>query len=136
MATFHDHDQHVPETPTRRIPTTAQQADQHAATTGGIIALVCAGFALASAPLLMLIPYAGFISAFIAGAGAFIALRSLRENTHRTALATAGLVTSVVVFALLAGIATMWNAFVADPAVRDYPELQEAVRYAIHAIFG
>ena len=136
MATFHDHDQHVPQAPTRHIPTTAQRAGQGSTTASGVIALACAGFALASAPLLMLIPYAGFISAFIAGAGAFIAFRSLRSSTERTALATAGLIISVVVFALLAGIATAWNVFVADPAVRDYPDLQEAVRYAIHAIFG
>ena len=36
---------------------------------------------------------------------------------------------SIVVFALLAGIATMWNLVVADPAIRDYDELHEVIEY-------
>lgn len=128
MDAFHDHDQHVPETPTRRIPTTTQQPDQRSATTGGIIALICAGLALASAPLL-LIPYIGFLPALIAGAGAVTAFRALRRSSHRTGIATAGLIVAVVVVALLAGVATLWNVFIADPAVRDYQELHDVIEH-------
>ncbi|MEL4506083.1 hypothetical protein AAEX63_14760 [Luteococcus sp. H138] len=136
MATFHDHDELVPETPTRRIPTTAQQTDQRSATTGGIIALVCAGFALASAPLLLLIPFVGFAPALVAGAGAFIAARSLRRSSERSVVAVSGLVIATLIFALLAGVATFWNLVVAGPAVGDYQELHDVIEHIRHLIFG
>ena len=127
MSTVHDHDQHEPESPTRRSPVTAQQTDQRSATTGGIIALVCAGFALVTAPLLLFIPYIGFLPAIIAGVGAVMAFRALRRSQHRTGIATAGLIVAVAVFALLAGVATLWNVIIADPAVRDYQELHDVI---------
>ncbi len=121
MATFHD--QHVPHTPT------SARSDQRLATTGGIIAVVCAGFALVAAPLLLLIPYVGFLPAFIAGVGAIVAFHVLRRSPYRTGIATAGLIVAVVVFALLAGIATLWNVLIANPAVRDYQELHDVIEY-------
>lgn len=77
----------------------------------------------------MLIPHAGFLSTFIAGDGAFIGLRSLRGSPHGAGVATGGRVTAMLVFAPLAGIATVWNVFIADPAVRDYEELQDVIEH-------
>ena len=135
MVAFDDQDQHVPDTPLRSIPATAQQTDQRSATTGGIIALVCAGFALVAAPLLLLVPYIGFVPAVLAGVGAVIAVRALRRSPHSTGIATAGLIVAVVVFALLAGVATLWNVLIADPAVRDYQELHDVIEHIKRLFF-
>ncbi|MEL4358470.1 MULTISPECIES: hypothetical protein [unclassified Luteococcus] len=132
MANSHDHQ---PQPATRRIPTGAPQTDQRSATISGIIALVCTAVALAAAPFLLLIPYIGFAPAIIAGAGAVIAFRALCRSPHRTGIATAGLITAVVVFALLAGVATLWNVLIADPAVRDYQELHDVIEYIKGLIF-
>lgn len=101
----------------------------------GIIALVLAGAALLSAPVLLLIPYVGFLPALIAAAGAFVAGLGLRGSSRGTGTAVAGLIVAVVVFALLAGIATMWNLVVADPAIRDYDELHEVIEHIEQLIF-
>ena len=37
--------------------------------------------------------------------------------------------------ALVAGIATVWNAFIADPAVRDHQELQDVIEHTKDLIF-
>lgn len=65
--------------------------------------------------------------ALIAGAGIVAAWASLRGSTHGTGLAVTGLIVSVVLFALLSGLATVWTVVVADPAVRDYEELHEVI---------
>lgn len=74
--------------------------------------------------------------AIITAAGAVIAIAGLRGSTRGTGTAVAGLIVSVVVFALLAGIATMWNLVIADPAIRDYDELHEVIEYIKQLIFG
>ena len=106
------------------------------ATSSGILSLVLAGVAFLSAPIFLLIPYIGFLPAIITAAGAVIAIAGLRGSTRGTGTAVAGLIVSVVVFALLAGIATMWNRVIADPAIRDYDELHEVVEYIKQLIFG
>ncbi len=106
------------------------------ATGRGIVALVLAAVALLSTPIFVLIPYIGFLPALVAGAGIVVAWTGLRGSTHGTGVAVAGLIVCVVLFALLAGIATMWNVMVADPAIRDYDELQEVIDYIKTLIFG
>lgn len=133
MATLHD--QHAPHSPARHDEQPPQAETLRNATSGGIVALICAGAALVSAPLLLLIPYIGFLPAIIAGVGVLIAIRSLRRSTHRAGIATAGMITAVVVFALLAGVATLWNVLIADPAVRDYHELHDVIEYIKDLIF-
>lgn len=106
------------------------------ATSSGVFALALTGVALLSAPVFLLIPYIGFLPALIAGAGAVVAGLGLRGSSRGTGTAVAGLIVSVVVFALLAGIATMWNLVVAGPAIGDYNELHEVIDYIKQLIFG
>lgn len=106
------------------------------ATGSGIFALVLATVAFLSAPIFLLIPYVGFLPALVAGAGIVVALAGLRRSTHGTGLAVTGLVISVVLFALLAGIATLWNVVVVDPAIRDYEELHEVFNHIKNLVFG
>ncbi|MDN5654147.1 MULTISPECIES: hypothetical protein [Brachybacterium] len=106
------------------------------ATSSGIFSLVLAGVAFLSAPIFLLIPYIGFLPAIIAAAGAVIAIVGLRGSTRGTGTAVAGLAVSVVVFALLAGISTMWNLVITDPAIRDYDKLHEVIEYIKQLIVG
>lgn len=114
----------------------APATPENDAKSAGIAALALALGAVALSPVLMLIPYAGFIPVIMAAAGAGIAGRALRRRTQHTSWAVTGLVVAVITTALLSGIATFWNLMVADPAVRDYPELHEALEYAKRVIFG
>lgn len=114
---------------------TAGQTVSKSATRSGILALVLCAVAFLSAPLL-LIPYLGFLPAVVAGAGIVVAWSGLRRSTHGTGLAVTGLIISVVLFALLAGIATVWNVVVADPAIRDYEQLHEVIDHVKTLIFG
>ncbi|MDN5746782.1 MAG: hypothetical protein L0H31_16940, partial [Nocardioidaceae bacterium] len=98
--------------------TTAPGVPSKSATGKGVVSLVLAVTAMFTAPLLLLIPYVGFLPALIAGAGIIVAWAGLRGATHGTGLAVAGLIVSVVVFAVLAGVATVWNVVVADLATR------------------
>lgn len=116
----------------QQYPATAGKS----ATSSGILSLILAGVAFLSAPIFLLIPYAGFLPAIIAAAGVVIAIVGLRGSTRGTGTAVAGLIVSVVVFALLAGVATMWNLVVADPAIRDYDELHEVIEYIKSLVFG
>lgn len=116
--------------------TSTAPARGKSATGRGIIALVLAAVALLSAPIFLLIPYIGFLPALVAGAGIVVAWTGLRGSTHGTGVAVTGLIVSVVLFALLAGIATMWNVVVADPAIRDYEELHDVIDYIKTLIFG
>lgn len=99
-------------------------------------ALVLAGVAFLSAPVFLLVPYIGFLPALIAGAGAVVAGVGLRGSSRGAGTAVAGLIVSVVVFALLAGVATMWNLVVADPAIRDYDELGKVVAHIEQLVLG
>lgn len=135
MTNTPDQNQHVPQIPTAHSASAQQSDGQQSATSGGIVALICAGIALASAPLLMLIPYVGFLPAVIAGGGVLVGWRSLRHSTHRTGIGYTGLITAAVVFVLLAVIETVWNVFIAVPAVRDYQELQDVIAYIKDLIF-
>ncbi|UAL30428.1 hypothetical protein K8W59_02565 [Nocardioides rotundus] len=92
--------------------------------------------ALLAAPIFLLIPYVGFLPALVAGAGIVVAWTGLRGSTHGAGVAVTGLIVSVVLFALLAGVATMWNVVVADPAIRDYDELHEVIDYIKTLVFG
>lgn len=116
----------------QQYPATAGKS----ATSSGILSLILAGVAFLSAPIFLLIPYVGFLPAIIAAAGVVIAIVGLRGSTRGTGTAVAGLIVSVVVFALLAGVATMWNLVVADPAIRDYDELHEVIEYIKSLVFG
>lgn len=106
------------------------------ATGSGVLALVLATVALLSAPIFLLIPYVGFLPALAAGAGAFVSWSGLLGCTHGTGIAITGLIVSVVLFAVLAGIATMWNVVVAEPAIRDYEQLHEVVNHIKSLAFG
>lgn len=114
----------------------APQALGKSATTSGIIALLLCAGAFLAAPLLLLIPYIGFLPALLAGAGIIVAGLGLRGSNRGTGIAVTGLIISVIVFALLAGVATLWNVMIADPAVRDYEELHEVIDYIKSLIFG
>lgn len=116
----------------QQYPATAGKS----ATSSGILSLVLAGVAFLSAPIFLLIPYIGFLPAIIAAAGAVIAIAGLRGSHRGTGTAMAGLIVSVVVFALLAGIVTMWNLVIADPAIRDYDEMHEVIEYIKSLVFG
>ena len=106
------------------------------ASLSGVLAITLAGVAVLSAPVPLFIPYLGFLPACIAAAGAVIAGIGLRGSTRGTGMAAAGLIVSAVVFALLAGVATMWNVVVTDPAIRDYDELHEVIEYVKQLVFG
>lgn len=130
-------------TPYSGPPVDVYQNDASAASIGGksatgsgVLALVLATVALLSAPIVLLIPYVGFLPALVAGAGIVVAWIGLRGCTHGTGVAVTGLIVCVVLFALLAGIATMWNVVVADPAIRDYEELHEVVDHIKSLIVG
>lgn len=109
---------------------------QPSTTSSGVLAMVMSVGALTISPLLLLIPFVGFAPALIAGAGAFIAARSLRHSSERSAVAVSGLVIATLIFALLAGVATFWNLVVAGPAVGDYQELHDVIEHIKHLIFG
>lgn len=117
-------------------PTAAPRGTGRSAVGGAVVALALSTAAVLSAPLLLLIPYVGFLPALIAGAGIVVAWASLRGSTHGTGLAVTGLIVSVVLSALLAGLATVWTVVVADPAVRDYEELHEVIDHIKSLIFG
>lgn len=121
---IHQHDQSSPV----RLGRTASRS--------GLLALVLCLTAFATAPLLLFIPYIGFVPALFAGSGIVIASLGLRGSDHGTGTAVTGLIASVVVFALLAGITTLWNIVVADPAIREYDELNEVIDYVKTLIFG
>lgn len=116
--------------------TTAAGAPQKSATGSGIISLVLAAGAMLTAPLLLLIPYVGFLPALVAGAGIIVAWTGLRGATSGTGLAVTGIIASVIVFAILAGTATVWNLVIAGPAVSDYDELHDVIDYIKSLIFG
>lgn len=106
------------------------------ATGSGIIALALCAAAFLTAPLLILIPYIGFLPALLAGAAIIVAAAGLRGSTRGNGTAVTGLIVGVVLFAILAGIATVWNVVVADPAIRDYDELHDVIDYIKSLIFG
>ncbi|MGJ3509835.1 hypothetical protein [Enemella sp. A6] len=112
-------------------------AAEHASAAGkGIASLVLCGVALVCAPMLLLIPYIGFVPGLLALAAVIVAWHGLRSarRGHRTAVA--GLIIGVVLLAVFVGIATVWNFMVADPAIRDYDELHEVFDYIKKLIFG
>lgn len=108
---------------------------QPSTTSSGVLVIIMSVGALMISPLL-LIPFVGFAPALIAGAGGFIAARSLRHSSERSAVAVSGLVIATLIFALLAGVATFWNLGVAGPAVGDYQELHDVIGHIKHLIFG
>lgn len=131
-------DSHPPQgtPPVHVYQTNTAGAPQKSAAGSGVLSLVLAAGGMLSAPLLLLIPYVGFLPALIAGAGIIVAWSGLRGATHGTGIATTGIIASVIVFAILAGIATVWNFVVAGPAVSDYDELHEVIDYVKSLIFG
>lgn len=116
--------------------TAAAGTPQKSAAGSGIISLVLAAGGMLTAPLLLLIPYVGFVPALIAGAGIVVAWGGLRGATSGTGIAVTGIIASVVAFAFLAGIATVWNLVIAGPAVSDYDELHDVIDYIKSLIFG
>ncbi|MBT2486193.1 MULTISPECIES: hypothetical protein [unclassified Microbacterium] len=102
----------------------------------GVIALVLCAAAFLSAPMLILIPYVGFVPAVLAGAAIIVAWSGLRGATHGNGTAVTGLIIGVVLFAVFAGIATVWNLVVADPAIRDYDQLHEVIEHIKGLVFG
>lgn len=111
-------------------------APGRSATGAGIVALVLCAATILSAPALLLIPYIGFLPALIASGAIVAAWSGLRKSDHGNGLAVTGLITGVILFAILAGLATVWNLVVADPAVRDYDQLHEVIDYIKSLIFG
>lgn len=124
------------ETPIHQHPQVAPTTIGRSATAHGITALALCAIALVITPVLILIPYIGFIPALLAGGGIVAAWIGLRGSTRGTGVAVTGLIVSVVLFALLAGFATMWNVVVADPAIRDYDALHEVIDHIRRLIFG
>lgn len=130
------------ENPGRQAPVHGVQSSKRARTAGrsatgkGVIALVLCAAAFISAPLLLLIPYVGFLPALLAGAAVVIAWCALRGAPRGNGTAATGLILGVVLFAFLAGIATVWNLVVADPAIRDYDELHGVIEYIQSLIYG
>lgn len=114
----------------------APAAPMRSATGAGIVGLVLDAAALISTPMLILLPWIGFLPAVLAAAGAIVAGRGLHCATGARRLAVTGLIAGIVLFALLAGTATMWHVVVADPAISDYTELHEVIDYIKSLIFG
>lgn len=110
--------------------------DEKSATGGGIIALALSTAALVTAPVFILIPYVGFLPALLAAAAIVAAGVGLRGSDPGIGLAVTGLVVSVVLFALLAGLATVWNLGVAHPAISDYDQFHDALERAQCRIVG
>lgn len=75
--------------------------NEKVATRKGMIALVLVAAGFLSAPLLILIPYIGFLPAMLAAAGALIAWTGLRDTSRGNGTAVTGLITGVIVFGLL-----------------------------------
>lgn len=122
---IHVHQNHQPE------PVRAKSA-----TGKGIVALVLCTAAFLSAPLLILIPYVGFLPGLLAAAAVIVAWAGLRGSSRGNGTAVTALIIGVVLFAILAGIATVWNVVVADPAIRDYEQLHEAIDHIMDLVFG
>lgn len=94
----------------------------------GVTALACAVVAVLISPALLLIPVAGALPALVAGAGAVAGWIGLRCDDTDRILAAIGFVSALVVLVLTAGAALLWTVFVVDPAISQFPELQEALR--------
>ncbi|WP_114560598.1 hypothetical protein [Desertihabitans aurantiacus] len=110
---------------TRPTPTTTGDVDHRTADAGWSLGLGVA--ALVLAPLLLALPLVCFLPPLLAAVGAVTGWAALRRG-DRPGLATTGLVVSVVVCGLTLGLASLWTAFVVNPAISGYPELQEAIR--------
>lgn len=118
--------------PTGGVPTNGTAT----ATGRGILAIVLTGVALLLAPALLLVPYVGFAPALTAAAGVVIAATGVRRAAQGRGVAVAGLVVSALLFVLLLGSALLWNVVVADPSIRDYSELHEAIAHVRSLVFG
>lgn len=106
------------------------------ATGKATVALALSAAAVLTAPWLVLIPYVGFLPALIAGAGVVVAWAGLRGSTRGTGLGVTALIISVVLCALLAGIACVWNVVVAGPAISDYEQLHQVIDHSKSLVFG
>jgi hypothetical protein len=102
---------------------------------GGVALLLC-GLALVSAPLLILVPYIGFLPALVAATAVVIACLALRRGHQRNGMAVAALIVGVALFALLGGVATAWNLMIVNPAISDYDELHSILDRIPDLIFG
>jgi hypothetical protein len=105
---------------------TAGAPNRSAPRMGGVALLLC-GLALLSAPLLILIPYIGFIPALGAATAVVIACLALRRGHQRNGTAVSALIVGVALFALLGGVATVWNIIIVNPAISDYDELHSVL---------
>lgn len=101
--------------------------DGSSGTGSGVTSLVLSAVAVLITPPLLFFPYIGFLPVLIAAAGIIVAGSGLRRSTHNTGLTVTGLIVSVIVCILLIGVAAVWTVLVADPAVRDYQELQDVI---------
>lgn len=105
------------------------------ATGHGTISLALSAATLLTAPIL-LIPILGFLPALLAAAGVLVAWTGLRGSMRGTGITAAGLVVTVIVFAVSAGIATAWHVGVIEPAFRDYEQLHDVIPQVLRRIFG
>lgn len=111
-------------------PHTAKSASSQ-----GVISLILCAAAVISAPMLLALPILGFIPAALAGIGIIVAGAGLRGATQGNGLAVTGLILSVLLFALLAGVATFWHVFVAGPTITD-PWFQDGLDEVWDRLFG
>jgi len=102
---------------------------------GGVALLLC-GLAFVSAPLLILVPYIGFLPALVAATAVVIACLALRRGHQRNGMAVSALIVGVALFALLGGVATAWNLMIVNPAISDYDELQSVLDRIPDLLFG
>lgn len=101
----------------------------------GVVSLALCVLAGISAFPLLVLPVLGFLPAVFAGAGIIVADAGLRGATHGNGLAVTALILSVVLFAILAGLATLWHVVVAGPTVTD-PWFLEGLEKVWDRLFG
>jgi len=102
---------------------------------GGVALLLC-GLALLSAPLLILVPYIGYLPALVAATAVVIACLALRRGGQRNGTAVSALIVGVALLALLGGVATAWNLMIVNPAISDYDELHSVFDRIPDLLFG
>lgn len=115
--------------PVRPGPGDRPVVPRKSATGSGVTALVLAAVAILVAPIFLFIPYFGFLPTLIAGIAVVVAWGGLSGSTQGTGIAMTALIISVALFALLAGISTLWNVVVAHPAISDYDQLHDVINH-------
>lgn len=125
----------VPPTQVSQPNADGQSGSPRSAAGKDAISLVLCGAAALSAPTLLL-PIVGFLPAILAGAGIIVAWAGLRGASHGVGIAVTGLIVSVLLFAVLAGVASFWNFTVVLPSLNHDDWFRGSVEMVWDRLFG